>query len=127
MARRGNGAGHGGPATGKGWGGPARPGNGSPGMLIPGGATKAARETAAEKEARRAEQADRMRDILADIAENGEHDQVRIMAISAFLDRVEGRPVARNLNVDTSMTVVVKRFSLDPPTIEHVPPDQGGS
>lgn len=58
----------------------------------------------AVREMSRAEQAERMKDILADLAENADTAFAQITAASAFLDRVEGKPVARQINLNQDVS-----------------------
>ena len=91
MARRGNGAGHGW-GKGPGWGGLAR-GAGSK-------AAKAAPFTAGNRVAAcghnlsRSQRRQALLDMLFDLARTAESDEVRVAAIVAWLNRVEGKLVA---------------------------------
>lgn len=91
MARRGNGAGHGW-GKGTGWGGPAR----GPGS----GAAKAAPFTAGNLAAAgghnlsRSMKRQALLDGLFDLAFTAERQEVQVSACVAWLNRVEGKPVA---------------------------------
>ncbi len=101
--RRGNGG------MGVGWGGPANgPGSSAPsfsdslenriGGVAP--ADPQVRQSKAEREAKRLEQAEAVKDEIYRIATKGAREADRVNAGVAFLNRVEGMPVARNLNLN---------------------------
>lgn len=101
--RRGNGG------MGVGWGGPANgPGSSAPSFVDSlenriGGVAPLdpqVRQSKAEREARRLEQAEAVKDEIYRIATKGVREADRVNAGVAFLNRVEGMPVARNLNLN---------------------------
>ncbi|NBT33410.1 MAG: hypothetical protein EBT13_16340 [Rhodobacteraceae bacterium] len=100
--------------NGPGWGGPAK-GNGSGGKrapLLTGGApTLARRIDKLMTEADRQIQAEAVKDEIFRIALQSADDAVRVNAGKAFLDRVEGTPVARQLtiSVDAEKQAVIDR------------------
>jgi hypothetical protein len=90
----GNGAGHGGPAKGAGWGGPAR--GASTSRIEPGdpdGITSMRHDP--DVLARRARQADELHERLFALATAAERQETQLAATIAFLDRVEGKAIAR--------------------------------
>ena len=97
MARRGNGAGRGGPAKGKGWGGPAMgSGWGGPARGIGHNSGMAAPfETgnSAAAGSHSFEQSDRREELLEqlyDLALRAQHDMTRVRASTAALEILEG-------------------------------------
>lgn len=95
------GAGHGGPARGAGWGGPARPQRQFQGSE--GGRALVAHRTDPGSRAKRLRRAAEMEDVLYDVASNPEvPEMARITAADKLLNRIEGLPVARNLNINGS-------------------------
>ncbi len=101
--RRGNGG------MGVGWGGPANgPGSSAPSFVDSlenriGGVAPLdpqVRQSKAEREAMRLEQAEAVKDEIYRIATNGVREADRVNAGVAFLNRIEGMPVARNLNLN---------------------------
>lgn len=94
-----------GPGYGPGWGGPAKgAGNGS----APNDAAKAraakldpeARTLTALRRASREERIAALKDVLLEIAIDGETENGRISAANAYLDREEGKPVQRQVTAD---------------------------
>lgn len=91
---------------GVGWGGPARgPGNGNPSFVdnpavkFVGTPSPAVRMAVAEREALRRDQAEIVKDEMFRIATAGVREADRVNAGAAFLDRIEGKPVQRNVNL----------------------------
>lgn len=106
--RRGNGCG-----KGQGWGGPAKgAGSDAPSFSDSlenriGGVEpfdEQVRQSAAEREVMRKEQAEELKDELYRIGKHGLRESDRVPAITAFLNRVEGMPIARNVNLNTEMS-----------------------
>jgi hypothetical protein len=95
---RGNGAGYGGPAKGAGWGGSAkgshRPENGHEQPPYLRGEARKAR--IAEKHAAREE----LYGVIYEIAVTSSNEFARLSASNALLDRIEGKPIQRNINVN---------------------------
>ena len=105
MARRGNGAGHGGPAKGEGWGGPANgSGWGGPARGIGHNSRMAApfeegnRVAEGEHSFERSERRERLLEQLYEIAMHSENEMLRVRATTAALDILEGpcRPMEPN-------------------------------
>jgi hypothetical protein len=88
--RQGNGAGYGGPA--KGADPDRKPKTDFGPDTNAAGHSKATPETRA---ALRREQAEQMKDMLHQLALSGESESARVQAATAFLNRVEGMPVAK--------------------------------
>jgi hypothetical protein len=85
------------PATGSGWGG------GANGPGAPAGDLTEARLTPRVPAEVREAQADEMRDLMLTIAKDGAaNPMVRVMAAEKFLDRVEGKAVARQIVADAT-------------------------
>ena len=99
-----HGAGHGGPARGYGWGGPARnPGGGPQTIDERFGRWKAlSREEKLELTRARGQVREAMMAEMVDIAFGPQNPMVKLQAIEKYLDRTEGKPVQRNLNVETT-------------------------
>ena len=96
-----------GPATGAGWGGPARgAGNGNSRSVITpeNTADLAALHGTPEVEAKRARRiatAEELKGVLSEIALDGDAPHLaRIQAADKMLNRIEGMPVQRNLNIN---------------------------
>jgi hypothetical protein len=65
--------------------------------------------------------AKRLRDHLAFLAENADRQETQIAATVAWLNRVEGLPIARNLNVNADGNEkidVIRRVIVDPTSTE---------
>ena len=94
---KGNGSGRGGPAKGHGWGGPPK---GASTTRIKLGDPEGiqALSNDAEIKARAAARAETLLDHLFHLAMKGEREETQLAASVAYLNRVEGMPVARNLN-----------------------------
>ena len=97
MARRGNGAGYGGPAKGEGWGGPANgEGWGGPARGIGRNSRMAAPFEEGNRVAEgvhsfeRSERRERLLEHLCDLAMHSESEMVRVRACTAALDILEG-------------------------------------
>lgn len=102
MARLGNGVGFGighGVGRGAGWGGPAR-GVGRGASKAP-GFTPGNRQATGPHDMARAQRRDRLMNTLAHLAFNGKTDETKLAAIIAWLDRFEGKPIARSINVSS--------------------------
>lgn len=101
-----------GPAGGPGWGGEAKgQGNGSPVPPVGKVATEAradphVRTLAALKRADRETRIAALKDVLLEIAIDGETENGRIAAANALLDREEGKPIARNMNLNRDLSSV---------------------
>ena len=83
------------PAKGAGWGGPAK--GASTSRIKPGdpdGIAAMSRNPAVMAD--KAEAAEQMRNVLYGIALDGENEHARIAAADRLLDRLEGKPLARN-------------------------------
>lgn len=99
MARLGNGAGHG-PGRGTGWGGPAR--------SVGRGASKAPvfnpgnQQAAGPHDMARDRRRQRLMAELEHLAFTAEREETQLAATIAWLDRYEGKPVARVINVGFS-------------------------
>ncbi len=102
--RRGNGRGYGGPAKGKGSDAPSFGASLENRISGDEAADPAVREWAAIKAMTREQQAEIVTDVVLSIAINGERDNDRTTAALGFLDRVIGKPVQRNLNINTDAT-----------------------
>lgn len=104
--KQGNGPASGGPANGPGWGGPA---SGGPARGMEGLAMRNYKSVA-ERVAQRASKEARIEAMVNEIegiAYSEEPATTRLSAAVAFLNRMEGLPVARNLNADASVGYVV--------------------
>jgi hypothetical protein len=99
--RIGNGKGHGGPATGLGHGGEKRgPGNGSPiKPFEPGNKLAVGRPNAGEGERAKTEleKAAELKEHLYRLGTGAEREDTQVRASEAYINRVEGMPIARNL------------------------------
>lgn len=96
MARYGNGVGHG-PGCGPGWGGPAR-GAGSAASRAP-AFQQGNQRALGPHDMGRARRRQRLMDELFRLAFTAESEEVQLSAAVAWLDRFEGKPVARSVNV----------------------------
>ncbi len=103
MARRGNGAGYGGPAKGEGWGGPANgSGWGGPARGIGHNSGRAAtfdegtRAAEGEHSFERSKRRQQLLDQLCDLAMHSESEMVLVRAGTAALDILEGPCVGRD-------------------------------
>lgn len=94
---------------GAGWGGAAKgPGSGSPGiheapeLRLTGAQPRdpEVKRVAALKAASREVRIAALKDVLLEIAIEGENDHARIAAANAYLDREEGKPVQRQVTAD---------------------------
>lgn len=110
MARRGNGAGHGW-GKGLGWGGPAR-GIGSRAMRAP-PFTAGNRAAAGRHNMDRSQRRQALLDALFDLARTAESDEVRVAATVAWLNRVEGKPVAMTAHITTGDLSALSDADLD--------------
>ena len=100
-----------GPAGGPGWGGAAKgQGNGSPpGDLVQALAARSdpvAMMTAAERRERDERWAEEMLGVLHSVATRGEAEQSRVIAADKLLDRLQGKPIARNMNLNRDLSSV---------------------
>lgn len=91
MARRGRGIGH---VWGKGpgWGGPARGAGSKAAKAVP--FTAGNQAAACGHNLNRSQRRQTLLDMLADLAFTADSDEVRLAATVAWLNRVEGKPVA---------------------------------
>jgi len=92
---KGQGTGHGGPAAGPGWGGPARGagnGNAEAPQLEFGHTLSRGPHDMSKSQRLKA-----LNDMLFHLAMNAEQEMARIRACEACLDRMEGKPLQRNL------------------------------
>lgn len=114
-ANRGTGVGRGGPAAGAGkgdpWGGPARGASGS--RILPGDPDGIQRmsndpDIKARNAARNAE----LKDHLYDLAKNADRQETQLSATMAWLDRDEGKPVARQIVAEVDDAAKVLRIEL---------------
>lgn len=96
MARYGNGVGHG-PGCGPGWGGPAR-GPGSTASRAP-AFEQGNQRALGPHDMGRARRRQRLMDELAHLAFNAKSEEVQLFASIAWLDRYEGKPIARSITV----------------------------
>lgn len=92
MARYGNGVGHG-PGCGTGWGGPAR-GPGSTASRAP-AFEQGNQRALGPHDMSRAQQRQRLMDDLEHLSFTAEREETQLAAAVAWLDRFEGKPVAR--------------------------------
>lgn len=83
------------PAAGEGWGGEARGPGFGPEAITPGRTGKPAREEPTELIAEAIE-------TMTTIMRTSEYDALKLAAADKLLNRLEGLPVARNLNTDAS-------------------------
>jgi len=92
-----------GPGMGTGWGGPAKGGGG---VVIdirrPG--NKPTRAVLDAKKARIEAAIQEAMDVIGTIMRTGEREETKLSAAKALLDRLEGQPVARNVNADMNDT-----------------------
>ena len=109
------------PSKGTGWGGPAKgAGRGSPraqddpALQYRGGNTPKSEKALAQARSR-AEQAELVKDEMLDIALHSPVPADRIQAGRAFLDRVEGTPVARQMNINVDATTEQAAIDRPPP------------
>ena len=100
------------PPRGPGWGGPAKgAGHIAPRKPIAEAAkargTPEGRANYQARKERDAAVAERMRGVLAGVADNeDENSHARVSAAVALLNRIEGMPVARNINADVPVEAV---------------------
>lgn len=108
-----------GDAKGPGWGGPAKgPGNGSPPSPIQQAHAvrrdPEAMSLAALKTATREVRIAAVKEMLLGIVIDGTTEANKLAAIREFLNREEGLPVARNVNLNADdadkLTIVVRKF-----------------
>jgi len=98
--RHGNGVGYGGPAKGSGSDAPSFSDSLQNQIIGAEPWSQHVRQSKAEREARRADQAEAVKDEIYRIATKGVREADRVNAGVAFLNRIEGMPVARNLNLN---------------------------
>jgi hypothetical protein len=100
----------GGYGTGPGWGGDARgAGRGGQFSLQKSGEpnrflTPRTEQQIAEREERK-RRSEEMKKIIYDLAHNADREETRLNAARAYLDREEGMPVSRNLNINANSEV----------------------
>ncbi len=98
---KGNGSGRGGPAKGHGWGGP--PKGASNTRIKPGDPEGIqALSNDAEIKARAAARTEALLDHLFHLSLKAQREETQLAASVAYLNRVEGMPVARTLNTNVS-------------------------
>lgn len=97
MARRGNGVGQG-SGQGSGWGGPAR-GAGSKAAKAP-NFCHGNEHAVGPHDMARGRRRQRLMDELASLAFTAMSEEVQLSAAVAWLDRYEGKPIARALNLE---------------------------